>query len=262
MIKRIQVVPYDGLWPCLFQREAERIQKALGENCAAVYHIGSTSVPGLFAKPIIDILPVVLDLKKVDSNAMGALGYEAKGENGIAFRQYFQKGTPEKTHHIHVYEKGNVEIDRHLRFCEWMRAHPQDCKAYGNLKKRLSLQFPYDIRSYVLGKEGFIQEIYGKLGLSKQRRLLMALTDRDWMDYHRIRRTEIFDPIGIIYDEQHPSLTDENHYHFLLREGCVVVSTTHLEALTASVAALRTLATDRLQQRKGFASYMMDMLEK
>lgn len=95
----IQVVPYDPNWPIKFAEEAKEVKIALGRNCIKIHHIGSTSVPDLSAKPIIDMVPVVLDITKVDdiNTAMSALGYEAKGEYGMPFRRYFQKGGHQRT---------------------------------------------------------------------------------------------------------------------------------------------------------------------
>jgi GrpB-like predicted nucleotidyltransferase (UPF0157 family) len=92
-IRKIEVVEYNPNWPELFETEAKRIKEALGNNCIEIHHIGSTSIPRLSAKPVIDILPVVRDIREVDktNKAMESLGYEAKGENGIAFRRYFRK---------------------------------------------------------------------------------------------------------------------------------------------------------------------------
>ena len=110
MKKNIEVVPYSPEWPEMFASEAELIKQALGNNCITIHHIGSTSVPGLSAKPIIDILPVVRDIQEVDkaTKAMESLGYEAKGEYGMAFRRYFQKGQNARTHNVHVY-RGNCK---------------------------------------------------------------------------------------------------------------------------------------------------------
>lgn len=90
----VKVVAYDAKWPQLFEEKAKLIKSALGENCIAIHHIGSTAVLGLSAKPIIDILPVVKNILQVDQAnfAMEQLGYTAKGEYGIPFRRYFQKG--------------------------------------------------------------------------------------------------------------------------------------------------------------------------
>ncbi len=106
MNSNIEVVPYNANWPVMFEQESTLIQHALGTNCLIIHHIGSTSVPGLPAKPIIDILPVVKNILGVDktTTAMEGLGYQAKGEYGIVFRRFFQKGNNIRTHHVHVYE--------------------------------------------------------------------------------------------------------------------------------------------------------------
>lgn len=98
MTQEVVVVPYKNEWPALFETEAMLIKQALGDNCLLVHHIGSTAVPGLASKPIIDILPVVKNILHVDqvTSAMEQLGYEAKGEYGIPFRRYFQKGAVEE----------------------------------------------------------------------------------------------------------------------------------------------------------------------
>jgi GrpB-like predicted nucleotidyltransferase (UPF0157 family) len=141
MIRRIEVVEYDPSWPKLFELEAERIKQALGCNCIEIHHIGSTSIPGLSAKPVIDMLPVVRDIQEVDkaTKVMESLGYEAKGEYGIAFRRYFQKGKNIRTHHVHVYQENDPEISRYLKFRDWMRSHPEDAKTYARLKQELAL---------------------------------------------------------------------------------------------------------------------------
>jgi GrpB-like predicted nucleotidyltransferase (UPF0157 family) len=127
IIRKIEVVEYDPSWPELFEIEAEQIKQALGRNCIEIHHIGSTSVPGLSAKPIIDMLPVVRDIQEVDkaTKAMESLGYEAKGEYGMAFRRYFQKGKDIRTHNVHMYQEGDPEISRYLKFRNnWLCTSP------------------------------------------------------------------------------------------------------------------------------------------
>lgn len=157
----IEVVPYNSNWPKHFAKEAEKIKQALGENCIEIHHIGSTSVAGLAAKPLIDILPVVKDIRLVDNSisAMQELGYEARGEFGIAFRRFFVKRKDVRTHNVHVFEEGNSEIDRHLKFRGWMRKYPEDRNKYAELKLNLAEKFPNNIHSYCLGKEEFIHSI-------------------------------------------------------------------------------------------------------
>ena len=137
-MRKIVVVDYRPEWAEAFQREAARIAKVLGENMVAIHHIGSTSVPGLCAKPIIDIMPVVRDIGAVDECNEGfiALGYTPMGEFGIPGRRYFHKGGDERTHHVHVFAEENKEaIERHLAVPAYLRAHADEARAYGELKK-------------------------------------------------------------------------------------------------------------------------------
>ncbi|WP_419959189.1 GrpB family protein [Psychrobacillus sp. BM2] len=160
-MRKVEVVTYSEDWKKDFDEEAMRIEKIIGSEIIATHHIGSTSVNGLSAKPIIDIMPVVRDIKKIDTfnHAMIAIGYEPKGENGLPDRRYFQKGGDNRTHHVHMYEIGNPEIERHLVFRDFLRVHPNIAEKYGDLKEALVKKFPYDIESYISGKEQLASEI-------------------------------------------------------------------------------------------------------
>lgn len=105
----------------MFKEEAAKLQTIFGNEIVDIHHIGSTSVPGLKAKPIIDIMPVVRDINTVDNYNiyMQEIGYEPKGENGIPKRRYFQKGGENRTHHVHIYQTGSYEIKRHLAFRDY-----------------------------------------------------------------------------------------------------------------------------------------------
>lgn len=159
--RKVSVEEYSTDWKKRFDEEAILLQKVFGLETQMIHHIGSTSVNGLSAKPIIDIMPVVLDIRKIHSftSAMKAIGYEPKGENGLPGRRYFQKGGDNRTHHVHIYEAGNPEIERHLAFRDFLRVHPNIAKEYGELKEALAKQFPYDIESYINGKEQLASEI-------------------------------------------------------------------------------------------------------
>ena len=160
MSQHVVVVPYNPQWPALYEQEAQAIGQILGENLTAIHHIGSTSVPGLAAKPIIDIMPVVRDLAQVDacSAQFEALGYEVMGEFGIPGRRYFRKGGDERTHQVHVFAQGDaVNITRHLAFRDFLRAHPDVCAEYAALKRELAARYPYDIDAYCEGKEAFVR---------------------------------------------------------------------------------------------------------
>lgn len=160
-MRKVDVMPFSERWCIEFEKEAAALHGIFGSEIIEIHHIGSTSVHGLSAKPIIDIMPVVKDILQVDQydRKMSAIGYEAKGENGIAGRRYFQKGGDERTHHVHFYEKGSPEIERHLAFRDFLRAHPGKAKVYGDIKEKLAQEFPYDIESYIEGKAEFAARI-------------------------------------------------------------------------------------------------------
>ncbi|MDN4606173.1 GrpB family protein [Sporosarcina highlanderae] len=160
-MRKVEVVPFSEGWVLGFEKEAAKLLEIFGAEILEIHHIGSTSVHGLSAKPIIDIMPVVKDISQVGryNNSMATIGYEAKGENGIRGRRYFQKGGNERTHHVHIYGEGSLEIDRHLAFRNFLRVHPERSRVYGELKEKLSMRFPYDIESYIKGKEQLASEI-------------------------------------------------------------------------------------------------------
>ena len=162
MPQHIQVVDYDPAWPEKFKKEAERIRWILGDCCCEIYHIGSTSVEGLSAKPIIDIMPVVKDLSATDAcrAAFEKIGYEWMGEFGIAGRRYLRKGGDERTHQIHIFAQTDTyNITRHLAVRDYLRAHPDEAAAYAALKIRLAAEYPYDIEGYCDGKDAFVRAL-------------------------------------------------------------------------------------------------------
>ena len=122
-VRIIEVVPHDSRWAGEYLKEAERIKHVFGEELLEIHHIGSTAIPGIYAKPIIDFLVGVKDILRVDSfnPAMEKLGYQAYGEFGISGRRYFPKGLIVRTYQIHVFQSGDPQIARHLNFRDYMR---------------------------------------------------------------------------------------------------------------------------------------------
>ncbi len=169
MSQHITVTDYNPLWAIKFEEESLLIKDIIADNCIAIYHIGSTSVPGLAAKPIIDIMVVVKSLEKVDDVAEDFLktGYEYLGEFGIAGRRYLRKGGDERTHQIHIFQADDWNnIGRHLAFRDYMRIHEKERDEYAKIKIALAQRFPYDIDGYCDGKENFVREME-KLALSQ-----------------------------------------------------------------------------------------------
>ena len=159
---QIQVVAYDPAWRRRFGAEAKHIGRALGEIVIHLHHIGSTAIPGILAKPIIDFLLEVDDIVRLDHrrSAMEELGYEAMGEFGIPGRRYFRKENTSGiwTHQVHAFEAESPEIERHLAFRDYMIAHPAEAQIYGQLKRRLAREHPNDIEAYMDGKDPYIKE--------------------------------------------------------------------------------------------------------
>lgn len=162
MPQHITVLKYDPKWKQDYQDEQKKIEDILKENALVIYHIGSTSVPGLAAKPIIDIMVAVRSLEKVDAaaDAFSALGYEFLGEFGIAGRRYLRKGGDERTHQIHIFQADDWNnIGRHLAFRQYLSTHEREREEYAKLKRELAQQFPYDIEGYCDGKEAFVRAV-------------------------------------------------------------------------------------------------------
>lgn len=165
MTRKVEVLDYDAAWQTAYAREVETLANVFKDEAAVFHHFGSTSVPGLSAKPIVDILVEVRDIQRVDAlNAeMSARGYLVKGEYGIAGRRFFVKGTEEeRSHHVHVYQKGNPEIATHLDFRDYLLAHPEAARAYGGLKQNLARQYPTDMDAYIAGKDALVKELTQK----------------------------------------------------------------------------------------------------
>lgn len=163
MVRNVVVVPHNPDWQRQFEQASEVLRGVITDNLVAIHHIGSTAIPGIYAKPIIDILAEVSDIEQIDTqtSTLVLLGYEAMGEYGIPGRRYFRKHNEvgERIHHLHIFPTGSAEIARHLVFRDYLIAHPEDAQAYSRLKQRLVVAYPQDIEAYMDGKDGFIQAV-------------------------------------------------------------------------------------------------------
>ena len=170
---KIVLVDHDPAWSYAFTREAERIRPAFGVVLVALHHIGSTAVPGLRAKPVIDLLAVVSDVHLLDARAerFESLGYEVMGEFGLPGRRYFRRDDPRgiRINQVHAYApESSSEIQRHLDFRDYMRAHPESARAYARLKQQLADECRGDMARYSDGKTAFIREIERRAALWKR----------------------------------------------------------------------------------------------
>lgn len=172
--KSVRLVAHQEEWKTLFEREEKLLRSALGDYAAAIEHIGSTAIPGIVAKPIIDILVGVGagDLSAVEKYLprLAEIGYEYRGEAGIAGRRYFRKGTAAlSTHHLSIAERGSEVWRRHILFRDYLRANRNAARAYDELKKNLAIEFKERREAYTNGKTGFVEEILSQAGFSGQK---------------------------------------------------------------------------------------------
>jgi GrpB-like predicted nucleotidyltransferase (UPF0157 family) len=159
----IVLAPHSATWAAAFECAASAVSDALSDLSIELHHIGSTAIPGVVAKPVIDMLGVVPAVEALDARAprLAALGYEALGEFGIPGRRYFRKTAPDgvRTHQLHAFAAGSAEIQRHLDFRDYLRAFPAEAAAYAALKRRLAARCGGDMDAYSDGKTVFIRAV-------------------------------------------------------------------------------------------------------
>ncbi|MBQ4289375.1 MAG: GrpB family protein [Clostridia bacterium] len=167
--KHVIVLPYDEGWKQDFLKIKQELQDALGQLAIDIEHVGSTSVEGLSAKPIIDIDVVIEDntVLKDAVAALGRAGYEHEGDLGIPGREAFRYEGKEhlRTHHLYVCPKDSPELKRHVAFRDHLRSHPEAVKEYSRIKEEGAKLYPYDIDGYIEYKSPLINRIYKELGL-------------------------------------------------------------------------------------------------
>ena len=152
--------PHDPAWARTAARETKRLRQALGGNLVIVEHFGSTSVAGIAAKPVIDLMPLVADLGALDRDRsrIEALGYEWFGEFGISGRRFCTLTGPDGARliHLHAYQIGDAEIGRHIAFRDYLRAHPPIARDYELEKRRAAALHPNDSLAYNEEKDAWI----------------------------------------------------------------------------------------------------------
>ncbi len=161
--RQVVVTDHQRTWGAQFEAAASAMHRALGAEVVYVHHIGSTAVPGLAAKPIIDMMPVVRDVAALDriGPALERMGYEGRGEFGIPGRRYFVKADARSgVHqvHVHAYQVGHPEVARHLAFRDYLRHRPDVRDTYAELKRILAARFPDRLDAYIDGKDAFVKE--------------------------------------------------------------------------------------------------------
>jgi GrpB-like predicted nucleotidyltransferase (UPF0157 family) len=159
-VREIEIVSYNPNWPTIFEQEAKILKKIFGALAIKIHHKGSTSVPNLMAKPIIDITIEVEDIAKVNqlNGDLSLIGYNAQGELGMPLRRFFTKGDP-RSHHLHVWDKDHDEVLKDLIFRDTLIQNLPTRSNYEKLKLQLAEQYRFEPDNYTMGKDGLIKEI-------------------------------------------------------------------------------------------------------
>lgn len=261
----IEVVPYDANWPLRFVQEAEIIKKALGYNCIEIHHVGSTSVPGLAAKPKIDIISVVKNLS-FSNDKLEQLGYLFRGGFNIPFRKSFTIRTALRNINLHVFEQNDPEIELNLFFRDYLRANSKEKKDYEDLKYNLIAEESAHLKigsiynGYTLGKHCFIQEVLKKAGFNKMR-FVLCTHHLEWEAAKNFRQKYFFGPHGI--DDPYTWTFNHNaHIHFVLYLCCEIIGYAHLQLWPKERAALRIIVIDKPKRNHQYGSQFLAVCEK
>lgn len=152
---------YSPDWPAAFLREAETLRALLGDALTEIHHIGSTSVPGLAAKPVIDLMPLTADIARIAActGRMQAAGYRAWGEYGLPGRCLFTRDAGGvRTHNLHCYAADHADVARHLAFRDYLRAHDAVRDEYAEIKRQVYALHPADIAAYNDSKGAWVKQ--------------------------------------------------------------------------------------------------------
>jgi GrpB-like predicted nucleotidyltransferase (UPF0157 family) len=158
------VSEYDPAWPGQFELLCSRVAGALGDLAERIDHVGSTAVPELAAKPIIDVDVLLKSSSDFPAalTKLSDLGYEHRGDLGIPGREAFAAPAGGPAHHLYVCLPEDAEFHRHVLLRDYLRAHPADAKAYGELKKVLAAKYSGDREAYIEGKRTFVEELLAR----------------------------------------------------------------------------------------------------
>ncbi|WP_081417477.1 GrpB family protein [Paenibacillus sp. Soil522] len=170
-METVIIEEYNDEWPFIYQEEKRKIEEVMTDKAIAIEHIGSTSLQGLGAKPIIDFMVGVNELKEVEAfiEPLAKIGYEHVYHNKFPNRRFFRRGQWRAgTHHLHIYVYGSEEWKNNILFRDYLRAHPEMLKQYNQLKKELAEKYHHDRVAYTNAKHPFILDVIQKAKLSEE----------------------------------------------------------------------------------------------
>ncbi len=261
----IEVVPYNPDWPRIFEVESAQMKQTLGKNCIAVYPVGSTAVPGLCAKPKIDIITVVKD-RSLSVPPLEKIGYEYRGEFNIPFHLGFRKRPPLSNINLHVYEEGNPEIELNLLFRNYLRNHPEALEEYAALKVELVkqgasheiIQGPF--RGYTLGKNAFIKKTLDQAGFKGQ--CMRFCTHHDeWEAVRYFRNKDFFHKVPMA-DPYTWTFDHKDHVHFVFYQGTQIVGYAHIQLWLKQRGAIRIIVIEEPLRGQGLGGHFLTLCER
>ncbi|MEZ5315620.1 MAG: GNAT family N-acetyltransferase [Chlamydiales bacterium] len=262
--KKIIVVPYNPEWAKIFEREAVKIHEVLGSNCLTIHHIGSTSVLGLSAKPVIDMIGVVGN-PEMAIQPLESLGFTYKGEYNIPMRLYFSRSEGIDVN-LHIYKEEHPEIELNLLFRDYLQNHPQVRNEYAELKsKLLQEKSSYEknhspFTGYNLGKAAFISKIL-KAANFNHLRIMKCTHYAEWDTAKRLRQQYFFNPLSIT-DPYTWTFDHKEHAHLIFYKGVDIVGYAHIQFWPGQRAALRIIVIDEAYRHNGLGSQFLHMCEQ
>lgn len=260
--KEIHVVPYNPVWPIFFEEEANLIRQTLGADLLEIHHVGSTSVPGLSAKPRIDIIAAVKNPENIIQK-LQSLGYKYAGEYNIPFHFGFSK-RGEREFNLHVYEIGSSEIELNIMFRDYLRSYPEAVEEYAHLKADLLTKESSFVknnsmlRGYNLGKYKFIKTILEKAGFDKLR--MHYCTHYEELEKAKQYRKAYFNPES--EDPYLNTFNDPNHIHLIFYQGVKIIGYAHVHLKPNHIATLLIFVIDKEIKNPVLNDYFLGQIKK
>lgn len=262
--RHIEVTPYNPIWAEQFEAEALQIKKVLQNTCIAVHHVGSTSVPGLPAKPKIDIIAVVKGHPSETIKKLEEIGFVYRGEYNIPMHYGFSKRGAVEVN-LHVYQEGHPEIALNLTFRDYLRSHPQVRDEYGAMKLKLledKASFEKNnsmFTGYNLGKDAFIRKVLKSAGFESLR-FVKCTHYAEWDFAKKMRQKYFFDKVPVS-DPYEWTFNHPNHAHFVLCQGMDMIGYAHIQLWPKSRAAIRIIVIEETKRSHGCGKQFLTWIE-
>jgi len=250
-LSKVEVVPYNSDWPKQYEVNAKKIKSALGENCVAIHHVGSTAVPDLPAKPKIDIVAEVKNLG-FSYEPLENLGYTYRGSFNLPLRKSFTQRNGKVKVNLHIFEQNDPEVELNLLFRDFLRTHRDAREEYGTLKYNLLQKESSHQKNgsmycgYTLGKHDFIQKIIEKTGFDRLR--LCICTHRS--EWESVKKLCLGASCKIA----------QNPRCFILYQGTEIIGCAQIPPHLKSRTDIQTIVMDR--EKQSFKEPFLQLIEK